>query len=247
MQLVEVVTGDATAPEIAARAVQFVQRMGKLPVVVRDRPGFLVNRILLPYLVEAGDLFAAGADPVAIDDAMLDFGMPMGPLRLADEVGIDIAADVAATLAAAYPSRMHVPAILGKMIDSKMLGRKSGAGFYRHESGGEAVVNPAALALRPSATVPAHLAERLALLMVNEAAACLGESLVASAGDIDLAMVMGTGWAPFRGGPLRYADSLGALRVFDTLSQLAETAGLHYAPCARIAELARTGGRFYEN
>jgi 3-hydroxyacyl-CoA dehydrogenase/enoyl-CoA hydratase/3-hydroxybutyryl-CoA epimerase len=247
MQLVEVVTGDATAPEIAARAVQFVQRMGKLPVVVRDRPGFLVNRILLPYLVEAGDLFAAGADPVAIDDTMLDFGMPMGPLRLADEVGIDIAADVAATLAAAYPNRMHVPAILGKMIDAKMLGRKSGAGFYRHEPGGEAVVNPAALALRPSATTPANLAERLALLMVNEAAACLGESVVASAGDIDLAMVMGTGWAPFRGGPLRYADSLGAQRVFETLSKLAETAGPHYAPCARIAELARTGGRFYEN
>ena len=247
MQLVEVVTGDATAPEVTQRAVQFVQRIGKLPVVVRDRPGFLVNRILLPYLVEAGKLFAAGADPVAIDDAMLDFGMPMGPLRLADEVGVDIAADVAATLAAAFPKRMHVPAILGSMIAATLLGKKSGAGFFRHAPGEDPVVNPAALALRAPGPTPANLAERLALLMVNEAAACLGESVAASAGDIDLAMVMGTGWAPFRGGPLRYADSLGARHVFDTLSQLAETAGPHFAPCARIAELARIGGRFYEN
>ena len=247
MQLVEVVAGDATAPEVAARAVQFVQRIGKLPVLVRDRPGFLVNRILLPYLVEAGELFAAGADPVTIDEAMLDFGMPMGPLRLADEVGVDVAADVATTLAAAFPKRMHVPAILDRMISLKMLGRKSGAGFYRHGPGDEPVVNPAALALRPSGKSPADLAARLALLMVNEAAACLAESVAASAGDIDLAMVMGTGWAPFRGGPLRYADSLGAQRVFDSLSQLAETAGPHYAPCALIADLAKTGGRFHEN
>ena len=154
MQLVEVVTGDATAPEVSARAVQFIQRIGKLPVVVRDRPGFLVNRILLPYLVEAGEMFAAGADPVAIDDAMLDFGMPMGPLRLADEVGLDVAADVAATLASAFPKRMHMPAILSKMIEAKMLGKKSGAGFYRHAPGDDPVVNPAALALRPSGTTP---------------------------------------------------------------------------------------------
>jgi 3-hydroxyacyl-CoA dehydrogenase/enoyl-CoA hydratase/3-hydroxybutyryl-CoA epimerase len=91
------------------------------------------------------------------------------------------------------------------------------------------------------------VAKRLALLMVNEAAACLGEKVAASAGDVDLAMVMGTGWAPFRGGPLRYADSLGARHAFETLSQLAETAGPHYAPCALIAELAKTGGRFHEN
>jgi len=247
MQLVEVVVGDATAPEVAARAVHFVQRIGKLPVIVRDRPGFLVNRILLPYLVEAGDLFAAGADPVAIDKSMLDFGMPMGPLRLTDEVGVDIAADVAATLAAAFPNRMHVPAILGSMIGAKMLGRKSGAGFYRYISNRDPSVNLTTLALRPSGPTPADLGERLALLMVNEAAACLCKSVAASAGDIDLAMVMGAGWAPFRGGPLRYADSLGAQRVFETLSKLAETAGPQYAPCARIAELAHTGGRFHEN
>ena len=247
MQLVEVVVSDATAPEVAQRAVQFVQRIGKLPVVVRDRPGFLVNRILLPYLSEAGELFAAGADPIVIDDAMLDFGMPMGPLRLTDEVGVDIAADVAATLAAAFPNRIRVPAILGGMIAAGMLGKKSGAGFYRYAPGGEPVVNPAALALRSSGATPEKIGERLALLMVNEAAACLGERVAASAGDVDLAMVMGTGWAPFRGGPLRYADSLGVKRVFETLLQLAETAGPRYAPCALIAELARTGGRFHEN
>ena len=246
MQLVEVVTGECTAPEIAQRAVQFVQRIGKLPVVVRDRPGFLVNRILVPYLSEAAELFAAGADPLVVDEAMLDFGLPMGPLRLADEVGIDIAADVAATLAAAFPDRMHVPAILEKMTAGGMLGKKSGAGFYRYGSG-EPEANPAALALRPSGTTPPNLGARLALLMVNEAAACLGEGVVAGAADVDLAMVMGTGWAPFRGGPLRYADALGAQQVFEALSSLAESAGPHYAPCAMIRELAKLGGRFYEN
>src|SRR5262249_41922600 len=131
--------------------------------------------------------FAAGADPVAIDEAMLDFGMPMGPLRLADEVGVDIAADVAATLAAAFPDRMHAPSILGRMIEAGLLGRKCGAGFYSYASGKEPVVNPAALALRPSGRTPADLGERLALLTVNEAAACLGESVAASAGDVDFA------------------------------------------------------------
>jgi len=249
MQLVEVVTGTATAPEAMQRAVRLVQQLGKLPVVVRDSPGFLVNRILLPYLITAGDLFAAGARVEDIDEVMLDFGMPMGPLRLIDEVGVDIAADVAGTLAAAFPDRLKVPDLLTKMQAAGLLGRKSGAGFYLHGDGGEAKPNPAALDLRenPQTLDRSTLQSRMVLAMVNEAARCLEEHVVESAADVDFAMVMGTGWAPFRGGPLRYADSLGASAVTKELSTLAEQAGPQFAPCALLTELAGNGRRFHEN
>jgi 3-hydroxyacyl-CoA dehydrogenase/enoyl-CoA hydratase/3-hydroxybutyryl-CoA epimerase len=115
MQLVEVVTASQTDPETIRRAVQFARQIGKLPVVVKDSPGFLVNRILVPYMLEAGLLFENGARVTDIDEAMLDFGMPMGPLRLIDEVGVDIAADVAATLAARFSDRLRVPELLAKM------------------------------------------------------------------------------------------------------------------------------------
>lgn len=251
MQLVEVVTGRDTSPEITQRAVHFAQKIGKLPVVVKDSPGFLVNRILLPYMIEAATLFWQGADVGDIDEAMLHFGMPMGPLRLTDEVGVDIALDVAQTLAAAFPTRMRVPEVLSVMIKEGLLGRKTGKGFYKHRKGAEATVNPEVMKLRPTPgpNPPKRdaLEMRLVLLMVNEAARCLEEGLVAGPGDIDLAMVMGTGFAPFRGGPLRYADTTTAAKVADDLSRLAANAGPHYAPCALIQEMAKTGKRFYDD
>src|SRR5207237_4511919 len=129
-QLVEVVVGKQTAPEVIQRAIRFVQQIGKLPVVVKDSPGFLVNRILMPYLIEAGHLFESGARVEDIDETMLDFGMPMGPLRLIDEVGIDVAQHVADTLAQKFSSRMDTPAVLNRMLEAKLLGRKGGRGFY---------------------------------------------------------------------------------------------------------------------
>lgn len=252
MQLVEVVVGRETAPDIAQRAVSFVQKIGKLPVLVKDSPGFLVNRILLPYMIEAGELFWRGAEVRDIDTAMLDFGMPMGPLRLTDEVGIDVAEDVAHTLSAAFPERMRVPEVLTRMLEKKMLGKKTGQGFYTHRKDGEAEPNPAAKALRPSggqghAFTTAALQERLALLMVNEAGRCLEEGIVESAVDVDFAMVMGTGFAPFRGGPLRYADTLGAAAVVEALERLAGFGHAYYAPCALLQEKARNNGRFHED
>lgn len=209
MKLVEVVRSATTSPETLATAVAFVQGIGKLPVVVRDSPGFLVNRILLPYLVEAGAMFAQGADPRALDRAMLDFGMPMGPMRLLDEVGLDVGVHVARTLAAAFPDRMQVPEILVRMVENGLLGKKSGKGFYVHGKGAPQP-NAGALAMRESAGEPAEdgngIAARLAAMMTGEAARCLDEGVAATAEDIDFAMVMGTGYAPFRGGPLRYSD-----------------------------------------
>jgi len=251
MQLVEVITGRDTSPDVAQRAVHFAQKIGKLPVVVKDSPGFLVNRILLPYMIEAAALFWQGAEVEDIDAAMLHFGMPMGPLRLTDEVGVDIALDVAQTLAAAFPSRMSVPEVLSAMIKDDLLGRKTGKGFYKHPKGAEATVNPEVTQLRPATGSPPpsrdELEMRLVLLMVNEAARCLEEGLVSGPGDIDLAMVMGTGFAPFRGGPLRYADTLTVAQVADDLSRLATSAGPHYAPCALIQDMAKTEKRFYDD
>ena len=250
MQLVEVVVGRDTAPETARRALRFAQQIGKLPVLVKDSPGFLVNRILIPYLIEAGALFWNGASVQDIDDAMLDFGMPMGPLRLIDEVGTDIALDVATTLAAAFSNRLCVPDVLAAMLSAGLLGRKAGKGFYRHGKKGEAKPNKDAAKLRPPRlpNPPARddLEQRMVLLMVNEAARCLEEGIVETPGDVDFAMVMGTGFAPFRGGPLRHADSMGTAKVVEELSRLGDAAGPHYAPCARLRDMAKAGRCFYE-
>lgn len=212
MQLVEVVRASQTSPDTLATAVKFVQSIGKLPVVVADRPGFLVNRILLPYLLQASLLFERGGDPVAVDRSMLDFGMPMGPLRLLDEVGLDVALHVAKTLSRAFPDRMSVPLLVERLVREGNLGVKSGAGFYLYDERGPRP-NPGALDLRgPTQALPDNLGQQLARAMVGEARRCLAEGVVDSPDDIDLAMILGTGFPPFRGGPLRYGRDAGLLR-----------------------------------
>lgn len=251
MQLVEVIMGQQTTPAVAQRALRFAQRIGKLPVLVKDSPGFLVNRILVPYLIEAGVMFWNGAEVKDIDQAMLDFGMPMGPLRLIDEIGADIALEVAATLTAAYPNRLHVPDVLPAMQGTMMIGRKMGRGFYKYRKGTDASPNKEAVKLRPPGAPKSpgreEIEQRLALLMINEAARCLEERIVGSPSEVDLAMVMGTGFPPFRGGPLRYADSLAIAKVFDDLNRFSESAGPLYAPCGLIRDMAKSGKRFYED
>ena len=250
MQLVEVVQGDATSPEVLQRSVQFVQKLGKLPVVVKDRPGFLVNRILMPYLIEAGHLYSRGASPEKLDQCMLDFGMPMGPLRLMDEVGVDVCEHVASFFATQFGDRMPIPALLKQMVEQKQLGRKAGSGFYVYgKKKGELNPNEKVAAL-----VKAHdcyelsesaLQERMVLLMVNESARCLEEGVVADPRDVDFGMIMGTGFAPFRGGPLRYADSEGLEKIHDQLQKLSESVDPRFAPCERIKEMAKSQQTFY--
>jgi 3-hydroxyacyl-CoA dehydrogenase / enoyl-CoA hydratase / 3-hydroxybutyryl-CoA epimerase len=251
MQLVEVVTAPQTDPEVVRRAVQFARQIGKLPVVVKDSPGFLVNRILVPYFLEAGLLFENGASATNIDEAMLDFGMPMGPMRLIDEVGVDIAADVAATLAARFNDRLLVPELLHKMIAKGWLGRKSGRGFYVYSGKKKIVPNREAEALLRShdaaALDRAELQKRLSLLIVNEAARCVEERISSGPEMVDFAMVMGTGFAPFRGGPLRYAETFDLRRVVDELDRLSAVAGPRYTRCELLRQLACEGRRFYED
>jgi len=226
-----------------------VRQIGKLPVIVKDSPGFLVNRILMPYLVEAGNLFETGASITDLDEAMLDFGMPMGPMCLLDEVGIDVASHVAKTLAAHYADRLVVPGALGKMIQAGMLGRKTGRGFYLHKKGKSPQPNPEAAALAGTGPASAlsrkELEERMVLLMVNEAARCLEEKVVADPADVDFAMIMGTGFAPFRGGPLRYADTIGAAALVARMDRLAANGSTHFAPCALLCAMAASGKKFY--
>jgi 3-hydroxyacyl-CoA dehydrogenase/enoyl-CoA hydratase/3-hydroxybutyryl-CoA epimerase len=251
MQLVELVIGRETSPDVARRALGFVQALGKLPVVVKDSPGFVVNRVLLPYMVEAGELFDQGVGIREIDDAMLDFGMPMGPLRLIDEVGVDVAEDVARTLAAAFPDRMKVPPILGRMLEAGFLGRKTGKGYYVHHKGGDPQPNGVAKSLRTGSgklnLSRGELQRRMVLLMVNEAARCVEEGIVDGPADVDFAMVMGTGFAPFHGGPLRYADSLGTAKVAEQLKELVTKGGPHFAPSALLLEKANSNQTFYED
>lgn len=202
MQLVEVVRTASTSDETLATAVAFVRSIGKLPVVVKDSPGFLVNRILMPYLVEAASMFEQGGDPGEIDQAMLDFGMPIGPLRLLDEIGLDVAMHVANTLAAAFPDRMEIPVIVEKLLESGHTGKKGGSGFYVYDDASPAV-NAEAIGFQTGTEdTPEDAQQILANLITTEARLCLEEGIAESAGDIDLAMVFGTGYPPFRGGPL---------------------------------------------
>ena len=249
MQLVEVVVARQTSPEVLQRALRFVQQIGKLPVVVKDSPGFLVNRILMPYLIEAGNLFEAGATITDLDEAMLDFGMPMGPLRLLDEVGLDVSLHVAETLAAVFGDRMKIPVCLRKMTDDGALGRKSGRGFYLHDKTKEAKPDPqTSIYVRGQdahALSREELQERMVFLMVNEASRCLQEQVVTDPADVDFAMIMGTGFAPFRGGPLRHTDAVGAAKLAGAMNHLVDSGAAHFTPCELLASLAAGGKKFY--
>jgi 3-hydroxyacyl-CoA dehydrogenase / enoyl-CoA hydratase / 3-hydroxybutyryl-CoA epimerase len=248
MQLVEIVRGTKTNAATLNTAIGFVRQIGKLPVLVKDSPGFLVNRILLPYMVEAVRLFAAGYRTESIDRVMLDFGMPMGPLRLIDEVGLDVAEHVAKELESRVKHLAPLNDTLGKMTAKGWLGRKSGKGFYNYDSGGEGKINSQLRDLQhaePKTFNEGDLRDRLVLSMVNEAARTIEEKVVEASEDVDFAMIMGTGWAPFRGGPLRFADHLGIATVVSRLNNLRDRVATYFEPCQLLADMANRGGSFY--
>lgn len=226
MPLVEVVRGARTSDAVVTETCALAVRLGKTPVVTKDVAGFLVNRLLGPYLDEAVRLFEGGADPRTVDRAMVAFGMPMGPFTLLDEVGLDIAAHAAASLHAAYGERMAPASVLDGLIEPERRGKKTGRGFYVHAKGRRAPELCDDLGRFQSATFaralgPAEIQERLVLALVNEAARCLEEEVVATARELDLATVFGTGFAPFRGGVLSHADALGLPHVVDRLEAIA--------------------------
>lgn len=265
MPLVEVVRAPNSDPAAVEVVRKLAAELGKTPVIVGDSPGFVVNRILMPYLGEA-ILLAAQRYPIEkIDRTMRRFGMPMGPFELLDQVGLDVAAHIARTMHAAFGHRLGGSSAAGDIIHTfdqfcqqGWLGQKSGKGFYLH-GGKKATLHTAALALLPRAQdqqisnspVPhsesalQEARDRLVLLMVNEAAACLDEGLGDRADVIDLAMVFGTGWAPHRGGPLRYADDRGIADVVDSLHALARKYGSQFEPCNELRRRLETRELFY--
>jgi 3-hydroxyacyl-CoA dehydrogenase/enoyl-CoA hydratase/3-hydroxybutyryl-CoA epimerase len=226
--------------------------LGKTPVVVKDSPGFVVNRVLMPYLNEAVLLVAEGVAAERIDREMRRFGMPMGPLELLDQVGLDVAAHVARSVRPALGDRFAPNPAFEQMCQKGWLGVKSGTGFYRHQGKKKRVHLPALALLRGEPTgPPPELASREARarmvgLMINEAAACLGEGLAENADTIDLALVFGTGWAPHRGGPLRYADDWGISSVVGELEDLARRLGPRFEPCPELRRRAESGEPFYK-
>jgi 3-hydroxyacyl-CoA dehydrogenase/enoyl-CoA hydratase/3-hydroxybutyryl-CoA epimerase len=246
MKLVEVVVGKESSAETRERSLAFVRQIAKLPIVVRDSPGFLVNRVLFPYLIEAAELFENGVSAETIDEALVKWGMPMGPLRLIDEIGIDITIDIADTLAKAYGKRDESPEILRQMRSAKMLGHKSGSGFSKYE-GKEQKPNEAIDQWRraQSGDGDIDLPNRLVFLMINEAARCLEEKVIEAPEDADYGMILGTGFAPFRGGPLRFADHFGLKKLVDEMERLAQH-DEKFAPADILKKHARDGTKFYE-
>lgn len=238
MPLLEIVETEASSKESIAQAFAFAHQIGKTPVLAKDRPGFLVNRILIPYLMEALQLFETGESVKRIDDLMLKFGMPMGPLRLMDEIGLDTAMHVANFLSDKLPRSGPIPSILSQMVDAGFLGKKNGKGFYTYSNKSKRPKpNPELKQLgwklqrgRPWQ----NLLDRMVFSMVNEAARCLYEGVSKAAVDIDLAMVMGAGWCPHLGGPLHYAERMGFDKVAATMRDLARKDRPHFFPSPNL-------------
>jgi 3-hydroxyacyl-CoA dehydrogenase/enoyl-CoA hydratase/3-hydroxybutyryl-CoA epimerase len=229
MPLVEVVHAKGTDTQAVKNGLSFVKQIGKLPLPCRSLPGFLVNRILAPYLDEACRLHAEGIQPEAIDKAATDFGMPVGPLELADTVGIDILLHVARILG----DTIHrpIPEALAQLVEQKRFGRKSGRGFYTWHEGKATTAKPAEL------PVGNDVQTRLIMSLTNEAFACIADEVVSDADLVDAGTIFGAGFAPFRGGPVQHARTIGLDNMRASLNQLHETYGERFAESAGWAIL----------
>jgi len=255
MTLVEVIRGPASSDTTIAIAVAHAKRLGKCPIVVRDSPGFLVNRLLMPYLHESVEMLREGVGAGRIDRLARGFGMPMGPIELYDMIGLDTAFYAGLVLDDAFGDRIESSPVIPALVRSGRLGRKSGAGFYQYRGGGQkarieraddgvaAIIEPYALPERPMND--ATILDRLFLPIVLESLRALDERIVRDGRDIDLAVIHALGFPAFRGGVLAWADSLGADEILRRLEPLADL-GVRMHPLPRLVEMARTGGRFTE-
>ncbi len=251
MPLVEIIIHDKIAPETIEALHKWVLRVKKTPVIVKDGPGFLVNRILVPYLNEAAYLLEEGVSLKDLDQAALNFGMPMGPARLIDEVGIDVAVKVGKILHEGLGERAHPSKLSYKMTEKGMLGKKNAKGFYLYDEKGKPTgPNPEAEDLLPKEKKKmseADLQMRLFLPMINEAASILRDGIVNTASDVDMGLIFGIGFPPFRGGLLRYADSQGLDKIHNALKNFSETVDkARYTPDSYLTNLVEMKTTFYE-
>jgi 3-hydroxyacyl-CoA dehydrogenase/enoyl-CoA hydratase/3-hydroxybutyryl-CoA epimerase len=251
MPLLEVIVTDRTDPRVTSTAVSLGMRLGKTVIIVRDSPGFFVNRILAPYLNEAGKMLDEGAPIDAIDRALVAFGFPVGPITLIDEVGIDVAGKSGGILADAYGPRMAPSQSLQRVVAAGRTGRKGRKGFYLYSDVGKKQgVDPSVYTLLPTGAQRSTISDdeiqrRAVLAMVNEAARCLEEGVVRAPRDGDVGAVFGIGFPPFRGGPFRYADTVGAVEVVRQLEELNDRFPPRFQPADSLLDLARKNARFY--
>jgi 3-hydroxyacyl-CoA dehydrogenase/enoyl-CoA hydratase/3-hydroxybutyryl-CoA epimerase len=259
MPLVEIIRGEQTSDKSVVIVAALASKLGKFPIVVSDVPGFLINRILSPYLNEALQMLLEGYRVEDIDRAATAFGMPVGPLRLLDEIGLDVAAHVAQVLEKGYGARMKAPLVVSKLLEIGRKGKKSGGGFYdwhksKHSKSQVAVYSEIYTILNVHTALRSiqdltPLTERLVFSLLNEAVRCLDESVSGTPGpeaasQIDLGMVMGIGFPPFRGGILHFADQLGCKKILETMQQLNKSHGDRFAPAAGITSRAKRNKKF---
>ncbi|HRP09160.1 MAG TPA: 3-hydroxyacyl-CoA dehydrogenase NAD-binding domain-containing protein, partial [Gemmatimonadales bacterium] len=249
MPLLEVIPHEGTAVQPVVTAVQFGRRMGKTVIVVADSPGFWVNRILLPYLNEAGFLLEEGIPIETIDRVMTDWGFPVGPVTLLDEVGLDVGEKAGKVMQQSFGERLTPSRALGVMSADGRKGRKNGRGFYFYKDGHKTGPDGSIyrlLGVRHAGEVDEErVRDRLVFAMLNEAAMAMSEGVVRTPRDADLGAVYGIGYPPFRGGPLRTIDALGAGEVVATLERLVQFHGPRFTPAPVLIEMAGTGGRWY--
>ena len=256
MQLVEVIRGEKTSDATVVTLVALAKKVGKTPIVVKDCPGFLVNRILFPYLNEAMVLLEEGAEPRAIDRAASDFGMPMGPITLSDVVGLDTALYAGNVVNKAFADRAKDTRILGELVKAGRLGQKSGAGFYSYAKGSRGVDDPALAPIlarvrsgaSPGTAVPGlsseEIRDRLFLPMLIEATLVLSEGVVRDPADVDMGLILGIGFPPQHGGLLRWADTVGIGNIVTRLARY-ESLGKRFRPTPLLREMATSNKRFF--
>jgi len=258
MPLLEIIPHAGTSKETSSAAVDAGIRQGKTVIVVKDVPGFFVNRCLGPYMAETMALIKDGVAPQRLDKCLRSFGMPVGPVALCDEVGADIALHVQQDLAKALGTRMlgADAQVLQGMVDQNMMGRKSGKGFFMYDKGkGGKIVNPEIEPLveklragkEPVKLSDEDVALRMMVRFANEAAFCLQDGIIENAVDGDIGAIFGVGFPPFLGGPFRWMDAMGAQKFVDLMHRFAETNGKQFEPCQLIVDLAKAGTKFHKN
>ena len=251
MPLLEVIAAERTSREATVAAVAYGKRLGKTVIVVNDGPGFYTTRILSAYMNEAGRLLDVGASIDAIDRALVEWGFPVGPIALLDEVGIDVGGKVGGVLSEAFGERMAPSEALRNVVASGRTGRKGASGFYRYDRDGQkGGVDESVYTVigRPRRdTDAAEITERCVLMMVNEAVRCLEEGVLRSSRDGDVGAVFGIGFPPFRGGPFRYADSIGPAQLVERLEDLDLRHHPRFAPASLLLDMAASGRSFYDN
>ncbi|WP_407437989.1 fatty acid oxidation complex subunit alpha FadJ [Lelliottia sp.] len=253
MPLVEVIPHESTSAQTVATVVKLAKQQGKTPIVVADKAGFYVNRILAPYINEAMRLLTEGEKVENVDDALVKFGFPVGPIQLLDEVGIDTGTKIIPVLEAAYGERFSPPAnVVLAILNDDRKGRKNGRGFYLYAAKGrksKKQVDPSVYGLINASgqgkLAAEQCAERCVMMMLNEAARCFDDKVIKNARDGDIGAVFGIGFPPFLGGPFRYMDSLGAGDVVATLQRLASLYGSRFTPCETLKQMAENDLRFW--